>query len=405
MSSSKLKKTSLQETKLGQLPITWSEYRGKDLFVNRKQKGTDELPVLSVTINSGLVLRNKLMRKMGNTVAGSKSLLVEKNDIAYNMMRMWQGAMGLAQFNAVVSPAYVVLRGIKELIDPDFSILLLKSPRYIHLLKSYSYGLTKDRLRLYFKDFALIPFIIPQLPTQKKIVGIVKTWGKSIELSTSLIKEKMIRYDWILNNIISQSKTQSTASLGDLGKTFGGLSGKSKEDFGMGKRYINYMNIFSNSKIKTDDYELVKVDESEKQNTVEYGDIFFTTSSETPEELGMSSVLLDQVGELYLNSFCFGFRLKDFNTVSPEYLRFYLRSNKFRRKVVKIAQGSTRFNLSKKQLLKIKIPVPSLIEQKRISTILDNAETEMQLMNNKLIHQIEQKKGIVQRLLNGSNTL
>src|SRR5690606_29055719 len=97
--------------------------------------------------------------------------------------------------------------------------------------------------------------------------------------------------------------------LGNLGQTYSGLSGKTKEDFGSGKPYIPYLNIFSNSKINPNALELVEISPTERQNRVQHGDIFFTTSSETIEEVGMTSVLLNDLGEVYLNSFCFGFRL------------------------------------------------------------------------------------------------
>ncbi|MDR6921089.1 restriction endonuclease S subunit, partial [Chryseobacterium sp. 2987] len=91
--------------------------------------------------------------------------------------------------------------------------------------------------------------------------------------------------------------------LGEIGETYSGLSGKTKEDFGTGKPYIQYKQVFDNSKIDISRFDYVRINETENQNRVKYGDILFTTSSETPEEIGMSSVLLDEIDELYLNSF------------------------------------------------------------------------------------------------------
>ena len=92
--------------------------------------------------------------------------------------------------------------------------------------------------------------------------------------------------------------------LGDFGETFSGLSGKNKEDFGKGYPYIPYKNIFQNSKIDINFMDYVDIKENENQNKVQYGDIFFTTSSETADEVGMSSVLLDQIDIMYLNLLC-----------------------------------------------------------------------------------------------------
>ena len=95
-------------------------------------------------------------------------------------------------------------------------------------------------------------------------------------------------------------------SLGELGSFYGGLSGKSKDDFTDGNaKFITYMNVYSNPALNLDVTETVKIGENEKQNTILYGDVLFTGSSETPDECGVSSVLTQHTDEkLYLNSFC-----------------------------------------------------------------------------------------------------
>src|SRR5947199_9322703 len=122
-----------------------------DLFRNRRERGLPGLPVVSVTLNDGLVGRDALDRKTDTNLAPEEHLLIKAGDIAYNMMRMWQGASGLAQHDGIVSPAYVDLAP-KNGIDPVFASYWFKSPRIVYLFWAYSYGLTNDRLRLYFKD-------------------------------------------------------------------------------------------------------------------------------------------------------------------------------------------------------------------------------------------------------------
>jgi type I restriction enzyme S subunit len=146
--------------------------------------------------------------------------------------------------------------------------------------------------------------------------------------------------------------------LSKIGKTYNGLSGKSGSDFGQGSTYITYKSIFADSKVDLSRVEYVSVAEGETQNRVAYGDIFFTTSSETPEEVGMSSVLLDAVEDCYLNSFCFGYRLYDLKEHIPEFFRFYLRSDIARKNISVLAQGSTRFNISKNEVMKLKANLP-----------------------------------------------
>lgn len=171
-----------------------------------------------------------------------------------------------------------------------------------------------------------------------------------------------------------QCKTKwKKKKLGNLGYTYSGLSNKTIDDFGSGEDFIPYMNIYKNSIIKTDKFEQVKIGLNEHQNQVQCGDVFFTTSSETPDEVGLTSVLIDKIEKpLYLNSFCFGFRLNDNNEFDNKFLAYLLRGENVRFQISKMAQGSTRYNLSKTQLLeKLKLYYPEdKKEQSRIANIL-----------------------------------
>ncbi len=140
-------------------------------------------------MNDGLVHRDTLERKTNGTLAPEEHLLIRKGDIAYNMMRMWQGASGLAESDGIVSPAYVVVAP-KEGIDPLFASYWFKSARMIYLFWAYSYGITGDRLRLYYKDFAKIPVTIPPKPQQQRIGRILATVDRAMERTGRLIEAR-----------------------------------------------------------------------------------------------------------------------------------------------------------------------------------------------------------------------
>ena len=165
--------------------------------------------------------------------------------------------------------------------------------------------------------------------------------------------------------------------LGEVGKFYGGLSGKSKKDFVDGNaKFITYMNVYCNPSLCVDVEDKVVIKEGERQNTIQYGDVLFTGSSETPDECGMSSVLTTYVEEdLYLNSFCFGYRFYDLTYINPHFLKHLFRSASLRKAIAKTANGVTRFNVSKKLFAEIEIPIPPLEIQSRIVEVLDKMTT------------------------------
>ncbi len=259
-------------------------------------------------------------------------------------------------------------------------------------------------------EFEKVPFVFPPLPEQEKIAGILGTWDEAIEKLSSLIEQKKLLKKGLTQRLLT-GKTRLNGftqhwqkiRLGKIGTTYTGLSGKNKDDFGKGAYFIPYMNIYQNNKIDPKQLELVDISDNENQNTVQYGDIFFTTSSETPEEVGFASVLLFKPEQkIYLNSFCFGYRLNDFDTLLPNYASFLFRSNQIRKTMYKLAQGATRFNLSKNELMKEELYIPSDIsEQQAIADVLLTADDEINLLNQKLEALKEQKKGLMQQLLTG----
>ena len=198
-------------------------------------------------------------------------------------------------------------------------------------------------------------------------------------------------------------------TLGKIGDTFNGLTGKRGSDFGHGSPYITYKSIYDNSKIDLSRVEYVQITDDERrkktQNEVQYGDVFFTTSSETPNEVGMSSVLLDNIKDCYLNSFSFGYRLKSLKITMPEYMRFYLRSQIIRKKMYVLAQGSTRFNISKGEVMGLSIKIPTAEEQNKIAVFLSLIDERISTQN-KIIEKLETLiKGIVEKILVATQTI
>lgn len=193
-------------------------------------------------------------------------------------------------------------------------------------------------------------------------------------------------------------------AMGDLGSTYGGLSGKSKQDFGHGNSlYVPFTNVMANVVVDVDNLE--KVDVRETQNNLALGDLLFNGSSETPEEVCFSALVSADIRKLYLNSFCFGFRSNQKNAYLPLYLAYWFRSEVGRAAVLVMAQGSTRYNISKSQFMKLPIVLPDTEEQTAIATILSDMDAEIQALNQRLSKTRQIKQGMMQELLTGKTRL
>ncbi|MGV6354359.1 restriction endonuclease subunit S [Escherichia coli] len=296
-------------------------------------------------------------------------------------------------------------------IDPAYSVFLFQSKSYRSQVVKLGQGAIRANIGQ--KDLARVCILVPPLAEQKKIAQILSTWDKAISVTEKLLTNSQQQKKALMQQLLTGKKRLLDENgvrfsgeweytiFGNLGDTYTGLTGKTKEDFGAGKPYIPYINIFKNSRIDIQNLEYVQVNDDERQSVVKYGDIFFTTSSETPEEVGMSSVLLEEVSEVFLNSFCFGFRLNNFETLIPKYARYLFRSEHVRRQISTLGQGVTRYNLSKRQLIKLELKLPCVEEQQKIAAVLSAADAEISTLEKKLTCLRDEKKALMQQLLTG----
>ena len=162
------------------------------------------------------------------------------------------------------------------------------------------------------------------------------------------------------------------------------------------------MEVLNNPILKNIDLtNKVEIKENEHQNKVKRNDILFNTSSETPEEVATSTVVDVNQSNLYLNSFCFGFRPNV--KFSNYYIGYYLRSNHFRNRVFCLAQGISRYNISKKSLIKLKLSLPKLEEQDKIGKIFNQVELLLTLYERKTRLLSKLRTFLTQRLFSNSS--
>lgn len=195
---------------------------------------------------------------------------------------------------------------------------------------------------------------------------------------------------------------QNRLSLEEVGHFYGGLSGKSGKDFGKGNsRYITFLNVINNIVARIELTELVEIEKSEQQNKVSAGDLLFNGSSETPEEVAFPSLVTKELEGFYLNSFCFGFRFEKFDRLDPLFFAYYLRSQYGRQFMSQLAQGSTRYNISKTALLKLEWTLPDLSEQKVIAEALSDIDGLIESTKALKTKKIMIKKGYLDSIISG----
>lgn len=346
--------------------------------------------------NGGIISRGSLR---GRDILVKNYFTVSTGDYVISKRQVVHGANGIVPEqlnNAVVSNEYLVIVS-NDKITSEYWALISKIPEIHKMFFLSSYGVDIEKLVFDVSDWKKRKINIPSSSEQNAIVEtfsnlsslIAKQKKKHSKLSH--LKKAMMSKMFPGNGTKSPelrfknfNDDWEKYQLGKIGKTFTGLSGKTKDDFGKGNaRYIPYTNVFNNE--QTDRNQLEKIEIDSSQNTVEYGDVLFTTSSETPEEVGMSSVWLENDKNIYLNSFCFGYRFSE--EVNYLFMAYCLRSNIFREKVKFLAQGISRFNISKTKAMEIEILIPKdKEEQQKIGAYFQNLDKSISL------HHLEIKK-------------
>lgn len=199
----------------------------------------------------------------------------------------------------------------------------------------------------------------------------------------------------------------STVRLRDVGSTYGGLTGKTKVDFGRGDAsFVTFLEVINSTRLRGRDLERVRVAKGERQSRVMRGDLLFNGSSETPEEVALSAVVdFEPEASTFLNSFCFGFRLRSDAAVDPTYLAYFFRSAAGRSLVASLAQGATRYNIAKTKFLNVELALPSVERQREIVESLGDADDLIAALERMISKKQAIKQGMMQQLLTGRTRL
>lgn len=412
-------------TNIGPIPSGWDAIRVGDLFtfkngLNKSNKffgyGTPIVNYMDVFSCPALRI-SALSGRVDVTTKELSAYDVRKGDVFFTRTSETVEEVGIASVmldepeKTVFSGFVLRARPIDKSLDDRFMAYCF-SPRYFRKQVTARASYT-TRALTNGKSLSATLLARPPLPEQRAIALALSDVDVLLSgLDRLIVKKRDLKQAAMQQLLSGQTRLPGfegeweVKKLGALGSTFGGLTGKSKADFGEGQsHYVTFMNVVTNVVIDCSTFERVKVSPTESQNRLMKGDLLFNGSSETPEEVAMCAVLLTDVPDLFLNSFCFGFRFFDGAEVDGLFLAYYLRSKEGRELMKSLAQGSTRYNLSKTALLKSSLSLPSTPEQTAIATVLSDIDAELAVLEARRDKTRLLKQGMMQELLTGKTRL
>ncbi len=386
-----------------ELPKDWELLPNVAIFQERIERGQDDSEeLLSITVKSGIVKQEDVDIKK-NTTPDDKSRYkrIEVGDIAYNPMNMWFGACGCSDYCGITSPVYTVLKS-KIQINPRFFHYMFRTNFYSSYAKRLSYGIMDERLSLRYLHFKHMYSVYPPLATQNAIVEYLDKKNEEIdkfirnkERLVELLEEEKSE---IINKTITQGLDPSVAMkpsgsnwLGEipknwavkrlryLGRFQNGVS-EGADYFGSGYPFVSYGDVYNNMVLPSSVPGLAKSTNSDRKNlSVREGDIFFTRTSETVEEIGFTSTCEETIPNAVFSGFLIRFRPLD-KVLYTGFSKYYFRSNLHRRFFVKEMNMVTRASLSQELLKKMPVLLPPLEEQKRIAGFLESEMSKIDIL-------------------------
>lgn len=410
---------SAPEIRFPEFKEPWRPAVAGAAFKHSRAKGEAGLPIYSVTLDRGMVRRDSLDRHMEADAADGKNLRAQPGDVVYNMMRMWQGAVGVAPEECMVSPAYVVLRPNKE-TNPQFFNYWFQTSRMLHKLGAYSHGLTKDRLRLYPDDFAKIPLHLPSRAEQDRIAA----FFEDIDAKLAALREKADGLRQFKTGLMQRLFSQELRFTREDGSDFpdweerklGDLVGwvrtnsLSREhltnDDASGVQNIHYGDIHSKFRaiFRQSSEEVPFITTSAPLRTisdedfVRPGDVVIADASEDYADIGKAIEVMEVRERSMIAGLHTFIARPEQGVLAPGFAGYLLRSAPLRRQIVRAAQGVSVLGLSKGNLEKITLGLPAHEEQEKIAGALMAVDAKIDAVTDQITHMETFKKGLLQKM-------
>lgn len=373
------------KTALGLAPANWKRYTFGDIYTERKESGDENLPLLMVSIHSGVsdgeVDAAELPKQVKRIEDKSQYKKAVFGDLVFNMMRAWQGAIGTVRTTGMVSPAYIVAEP-NDKVNPLFMDYYSRTPQMINQIDRQSYGVTDFRKRLYWDSFAPIGCTLPSIEEQQKIAAILTTQDKVIELKEKRLAEKQRQKKYLMQQLLTGKKrlpgflkSWKTVELGEI---------------------FNYIQPTAYL-VKTTDY-----DDSYKTPVLTAGKTFILGYTNETEGV------FTKVPVVIFDDF----------TTATKYVDFPFKVKSSAMKILTIKDGlSIVFAYEAMQLIKftvggherhwiskyscLTIDIPDIEEQTAIAEVLSAADREIDLLRQDIEQEKQKKKALMQLLLTG----
>lgn len=409
----------------------WAEYNlGEISMFVTERVGTASCTPYTITSGIGLVSQKE---KLGRTIAGNSLknyVVLQTNDFAYNKSATKAFPQGfIARYTgseraAVPNSIFSCFRVDEEMVSPAF--LENQFAANLHgkwLRNRIAVGArAHGSLQVSDDDLMALPVPLPSgtksLVEQQKITDcltsldeVIAAQGRKVEALKAHkrgLMQQLFPREGETRPCLRFPEFQNAPewhgeSLARLGHFLSPLSGKTASDFDCGDaKFIPYSNVFEHAFTDAAALRAVNVSAGERQNSVRKGDVFFTVSSETPADAGMSSVLLEDIDDCYLNSFCALFRFSEASAVDSVFAGYFFRSPPVRSYLASNAQGTIRYNISRSVFQELQLLLPTLGEQRRIAGCLSFVDTQIAAKSSQLAALKTHKQGLMQQLFPAS---
>ena len=374
------------KTALGIVPADWKRCTFGDIYTERKEPGSEELPLLMVSIHSGVsdgeVDEAELPKKVKRIEDKSQYKKAVSGDLVFNMMRAWQGAIGTVRTAGMVSPAYIVAEP-NDKIYPLFMDYYTRTPQMINQIDRQSYGVTDFRKRLYWDSFTPIGCILPPIEEQRKIAAILTTQDKVIELKEKHLAGKERQKKYLMQQLLTGKKR---------------LPGFAFEVEKTNIKAISTYSVSTISQTTLESYEGKRLYPVFNANSIAgYVDFY---ENECPyisiikDGAGIGRVRLCEAKSSTIGTMGCIHARKGISIIFLYYLLEQVDFNKY-------SNGSTIPHLYYKDYSCEKVRIPDIKEQAAIAEVLSAADREIELLRQDIEQEKQSRGSLMQLLLTG----